>query len=64
MIVETEKDAGVWTIIHNQPEARNAVDPAAADALVDAFLEFDGDPQAKVAVFWGAGGAFCAGWNL
>lgn len=64
MIVETEKDAGVWTIIHNQPEARNAVDPAAADALVDAFLEFDSDPQAKVAVFWGAGGAFCAGWNL
>jgi len=64
MIVTTEKHQGVWTIIHNQPEARNAVDPAAADALVEACIEFDNDPAAKVAVLWGAGGAFCAGWNL
>ncbi len=64
VIVETEKDGDVWTIIHNQPEARNAVDPAAADALVEAFEEFDNDADAKVGVFWGAGGAFCAGWNL
>lgn len=64
MKVRTEKEGHVWTITHDQPEARNAVEPEAASLLVDAFLEFDKDPDARVAVFWGAGGAFCAGWNL
>lgn len=64
MSVEIEKNNDVWTIIHNRIEARNAVDPDAADALVAAFLEFEKDPSAKVAVFWGKGGTFCAGWDL
>src|SRR5262249_4691943 len=41
-----------------------AVDAASADALVAAFTEFDADKDASVAVFWGEGGAFCAGWDL
>src|SRR5437588_7590459 len=36
----------------------------AADALTAAFIEFDADEDAFVAVFYGAGGAFCAGWDL
>ena len=63
MSVEIEKSGDVWTIIHNRSEARNAVDRDAARALVDAFAEFDAS-DASVAVFWGAGGAFCAGWDL
>ena len=63
MAVEIEKDGDVWTIVHNRPEVRNAVDPDAADALHAAFLEFEAS-DARVAVFWGAGGAFCAGWDL
>ena len=51
-------------MIHDRPEARNAMDPASADALTAAFLEFDADKDASVAVFYGAGGAFCAGWDL
>ena len=51
-------------MIHDRPEARNAMDPASADALTAAFLEFDADDSASVAVFYGAGGAFCAGWDL
>jgi enoyl-CoA hydratase len=51
-------------VIHDRPEARNAMDPASADALTAAFLEFDADKNASVAVFYGAGGAFCAGWDL
>ncbi|MEO7128635.1 MAG: crotonase/enoyl-CoA hydratase family protein, partial [Rhodoferax sp.] len=43
---------------------RNAMDPESADALVQAFLAFDADPSANVAVLWGEGGAFCAGWDL
>ena len=64
MTVRVEKDGPVTTIINDRPEARNAVDPETGDALVEAFLEFDNDPDASVAVFWGAGDAFCAGWDL
>src|SRR6201987_1158128 len=64
MTVRIEKDGSVWTIIHDRPEARNAMDPKSADALTAAFLEFDADQSASVAVLYGAGGAFCAGWDL
>jgi enoyl-CoA hydratase len=64
MTVRTEKNGAVWTIIHDRPEARNAMDPKSADALTAAFLDFDADKNASVAVFYGAGGAFCAGWDL
>ncbi len=64
MAVRIEKDGPVWTVIHDRPEARNAMDPESADALTAAFLEFDSDRHASVAVFHGAGGAFCAGWDL
>ena len=54
----------MWTVIHSRPQARNAMDPESADALVCAFEAFDKDPDARVAVLWGEGGAFCAGWDL
>src|SRR5690348_5040383 len=40
------------------------MDPQSADELTAAFLGFDADENAAVAVFYGAGGAFCAGWDL
>src|SRR5687767_15957511 len=64
MAVRVEKKGRVWTVIHSRPEARNAMNPESADALVAAFQEFDKDPEAAVAVLWGEGGAFCAGWDL
>jgi enoyl-CoA hydratase len=64
MSVCVEKNGPVTTVINDRPNARNAGDPETADALTKAFLAFDADPEAKVAVFWGAGGAFCAGWDL
>jgi enoyl-CoA hydratase len=64
MAVRIEKCAPVTTVIHSRPEARNAMDPDSADALVDAFLAFNSDPEASVAVLFGEGGAFCAGWDL
>ena len=64
MAVRTEKNGAVWTIIHDRPEARNAMDPKSADALTASFLEFDADKNASVAVLYGAGGTFCAGWDL
>lgn len=64
MAVRIEKKGKVWTVIHSRPQARNAMDPASADALVEAFQAFDRDAGAAVAVLWGEGGAFCAGWDL
>ena len=64
MAVRIEKSGSVWTVIHSRPEARNAMDPRSADDLVAAFEQFDADSSANVAVFWGEGGAFCAGWDL
>src|SRR5262249_60641395 len=64
MTVRIEKDGSMWTVTHDRPEARNAMDPKSADALTAAFLEFDADKNASVAVLYGAGGAFCAGWDL
>src|SRR6187399_533267 len=64
MTVTVEKNGAVWTVIHNRPEARNAMDPESADALTRTFLEFDADDEARVAVLYGEGGAFCAGWDL
>lgn len=64
MSVRVEKDGSVWTVIHSRPKARNAMDPEHAEALYQTFLEFEADNSASVAVFWGEGGAFCAGWDL
>jgi enoyl-CoA hydratase len=64
MTVRIEKSGAVWTVIHSRPEARNAMDPASAEALVAAFNDFNEDAGASVAVLWGEGGAFCAGFDL
>lgn len=64
MTVRIEKNGPVWTIIHHRPDVRNAMNPANAKALFEAFIEFDNDDDAAVAVFWGEGGAFCAGFDL
>lgn len=64
MPVRIERSGPVTTVIHSRPTARNAMDPASADALQRAFLEFEADADAAVAVLWGEGGAFCAGWDL
>lgn len=64
MAVRIEKKGSVWTVIHSRPEVRNAMDPESADALTAAFRAFADEPQAAVAVLWGEGGAFCAGWDL
>lgn len=64
MTVHIERNGAVTTVINDRINARNACDPETSDALTHAFLAFDADPEARVAVFWGAGGAFCGGWDL
>ncbi len=64
MSVRVEKNGPVTTVILDRPDARNAVDRPAADALGAAFLAFEQDREAAVAVLWGASGTFCAGADL
>ena len=54
----------VTVVTLNRPQVRNAVDTDTAKALYDAFMAFDADSNARVAVFHGAHGQFCAGWDL
>jgi enoyl-CoA hydratase len=63
-VTTEQSDDGIWTITLDRPEVRNAVDTPTAHALHAAFLSFEDDPAAKVAVFHGAHGHFCAGWDL
>jgi enoyl-CoA hydratase len=62
--VRVEKSGAVTTVILSRPEARNAVDRTTADLLSDAFIAFEKDDDAMVAVLWGEGGTFCAGADL
>ena len=64
MPIRVERQDRVLTIIQSRIESRNAIDPDHADALNDAFLAFDADESADVAVLWGEGGAFCVGADL
>jgi enoyl-CoA hydratase len=62
--VRTESNGPVTTIIIDRPDRRNAVDPPTAVALRAAFRAFERDRERRVAVLWGAGGTFCAGYDL
>jgi enoyl-CoA hydratase len=62
--VRVERDGPVYTVVLSRPEVRNAVDGPTAEALLEAFLAFEGEEGARVAVLWGEGGTFCAGADL
>jgi enoyl-CoA hydratase len=62
--VTVQRDGPVTTVLLSRPERRNAVDRATATALSEAFVAFDADADAAVAVLHGEGGVFCAGADL
>ncbi|HVR51944.1 MAG TPA: enoyl-CoA hydratase-related protein, partial [Pseudorhodoferax sp.] len=62
--VQSRRDGAVTLVTLDRPARRNAVDAATAAALHAAFVAFEADPDAAVAVLHGAGGQFCAGWDL
>jgi enoyl-CoA hydratase len=64
MSVKIERDGAICIVTIDRPERRNAVDAATAHALYDAFLKFQSDENAAVAILTGSGGAFCAGADL
>lgn len=62
--VRSEREGQVLTVIIDRPRARNAVDIETANALVDAFKDFDSDDSLSAGVLCGSGGVFCAGADL
>ncbi|HEY7859264.1 MAG TPA: enoyl-CoA hydratase-related protein [Candidatus Nanopelagicales bacterium] len=59
--VRVDTDEGVAWITLDGPQRRNALDTAAATALVEACEAIDADPSVGAAVIAGAGRAFCSG---
>lgn len=62
--VQVEKAGRITVVTLSRPDVRNAVDAATALALYQAFIDFEQDTDSAVAVFHGAHGHFCAGWDL
>ena len=62
--VHSEIIDGITVVTLERPLVRNAVDRETALALHAAFLAFEVDTNSPVAVFHGAHGHFCAGWDL
>ena len=64
MTISIVKSPLVTTIILQRPDVRNAVNRATAEALAEAFRQFDADESALVGVLYGDHGTFCAGADL
>jgi enoyl-CoA hydratase len=62
--IETTSDGPVTIVTIDRPEVRNAVNRESAAALHEAFLDFDADESAHVAVLTGTQGTFCSGADL
>jgi len=62
--VQVDDEGPIRVVTIDRPDRRNAVDSVAAEALLEAFVDFDADESLSIAVLTGAGGYFCAGADL
>lgn len=62
--VITEKTGNITLIGINRSEVRNCVNTTTAQLLSSAIESFENDPESPVAVLYGVGGNFCAGYDL
>ncbi|KAJ7197340.1 putative enoyl-CoA hydratase echA8 [Mycena rebaudengoi] len=63
-VLHSTSPEGITIITLNRAHVRNAVNAATASLLAAAFRAFDADATQKVCILTGAGGAFCAGYDL
>jgi 2-(1,2-epoxy-1,2-dihydrophenyl)acetyl-CoA isomerase len=63
-VVLSDRQAGVRRLTMNRPERRNALNSETIFALKDALTEAARDPDSRVVVLTGAGGAFSSGADL
>ena len=59
-----ERKDGVVTVTMNRPERKNAANAKMLSELLETFLEVEDQPDDRVMVLTGAGGAFCSGADL
>jgi len=65
MTIRTEAADGIFTIVIDRPEARNALSLAMGRDLTAAWVEFRDNAEHRVAILTGAGSeSFCAGADL
>lgn len=62
--VNYRKEGPVVTVEMDRPERLNAMGTPIYDGLCDAWLRFQDDPDARVAVLTSSGRAFCAGLDV
>jgi enoyl-CoA hydratase len=59
-----EKRGHVLIVTLNRPKARNALSSEMLSLMLQAWDQVDSDPDIRVCVLTGAGGAFCSGMDL
>lgn len=59
-----DKDEHITLIGINRPKQRNAIDFDTAEKLSMALSAFEADKESPVAVLYGVGGSFCAGYDI
>ena len=62
--VLVEAEDGVLIVTINRPEAKNAMNKAAAEGISAAMDRLEADPDLRCAILTGAGGTFCSGMDL
>lgn len=62
--VLTEVDGNVLVVTINRPEAKNAMNKAAAEGIAAAMDRLEAENDLRCAILTGAGGTFCSGMDL
>lgn len=63
-LIKTEKTGSVTLIGVNRAEVRNCINSPASVELSAAIDAFENDEESPIAVLYGVGGNFCAGYDL
>jgi enoyl-CoA hydratase len=62
--IQVDREGAVLVVTINRPQARNAIDRAASEAIARAMDELDSDPALTIGILTGGGNHFCAGMDL
>src|SRR6266852_4468641 len=62
--IEVHHNGPITIISINRPHVRNAINKSTAQALKDAWLDFEADEKAMVGILTGGDKVFCAGADL
>ncbi len=63
-VVETERNGQVFIVRMNRPDSLNALNTELRQKLAETWTEFRASKELEIAIFTGAGRAFCAGEDM